>query len=567
MMSFMPRRPSLRAAPVAVLLLGALVLRLWGVRHGLPYSYNSDEDAHFVPGAIGLFGHGWNPHYFVNPPAFTYGLHVVFAVAFGGGDGAGHAYATDPGAVFTAGRVASAVLGTAAVAALYAAGARLWNRATGLLAGGVMAVAFLPVFYSHMALNDVPATLGVALALWGAALALDGDHARIGRGGGRARRRAPGNRAWPWVLAGAGAGLAAATKYTGGIALVAVLGAAWAARRPRGAVLAVLCAAVAFVAADPYALLDLPALRHGLSLQQDYSSGAAAAKLGIDGRGGLAYYAWTLTWGLGWVPALAAVAGAVLLLARDRAGALVLVPAPVLFLAYMGAQDRYFGRWLLPIVPILALLAAHAAVTLVRQVPLHRRLAAFAVAAVVLLAQGTWTSVASDRKLSRADSRNQARAWMVAHVPAGARIVVEPVVPLSWLQDPGAPRRRWTPWTFAPPPRRSRLRLETFELALRPGLIDAFRRHGYCWVLTGSTQRGRARVAPGAAPAAVAYYAALERASASVVRFSPYRPGATPVAFNFDWSFDYYPRAYDRPGAVVAVHRLRDCHPYPEPGT
>jgi hypothetical protein len=239
----------------------------------------------------------------------------------------------------------------------------------------------------------------------------------------------------------------------------------------------------------------------------------------------------------------------------------------VLFLAYMGAQDRYFGRWLLPILPVLALLAAHAAVTLVRQVPPRRRILALAVAAVVLLAQGAWTSVASDLKLARADSRNQARAWMVAHVPAGARIVVEPAVPESWLQDPGAPRRRWTSWTFAPPPGRSRLRLETFELALRPGLIDEFRRRGYCWVLTGSTQMGRARIAPGVVPGAVAYYAALERASASVARFSPYRAGATPVSFNFDWSFDYYPRAYERPGAVIAVHRLRDCHPYPESGT
>ena len=36
----------------------------------------------------------------------------------------------------------------------------------------------------------------------------------------------------------------------------------------------------------------------------------------------------------------------------------LLVPAPVLFLAFMGLQGRYFGRWLLPIFPILCLLAA-----------------------------------------------------------------------------------------------------------------------------------------------------------------------------------------------------------------
>jgi hypothetical protein len=33
------------------------------------------------------------------------------------------------------------------------------------------------------------------------------------------------------------------------------------------------------------------------------------------------------------------------------------------------------------------------------------------------------------------------------------------------------------------------------------------------------------------------------------------------VKFNFDWSFDYYPAAYDRPGAEIWVYRLRNCTP------
>ena len=56
---------------LGVVLAVALGLRLWGIRQGLPYAYNADENAHFVPGAIGLFGHGMNPHYFVNPPNHT----------------------------------------------------------------------------------------------------------------------------------------------------------------------------------------------------------------------------------------------------------------------------------------------------------------------------------------------------------------------------------------------------------------------------------------------------------------------------------------------------------------
>src|SRR5438067_8252405 len=83
-----PPRPGRARAPwwaigVAAVVAGALVLRLIGLRHGLPFVYNADENNHFVPRAIGMFGHSLNPNYFVNPPAFTYLLHAVFAVRWG----------------------------------------------------------------------------------------------------------------------------------------------------------------------------------------------------------------------------------------------------------------------------------------------------------------------------------------------------------------------------------------------------------------------------------------------------------------------------------------------------
>src|SRR3954469_9432010 len=110
------RRRDLRwGIAVAVLMAGALARRLWGASHGLPYAYNADENAHFVPKAIGLFGHSWNPDYFVNPPAFTYLLHIVFAVWYGGRTGVSHQFATDPSDVFLLARIVVGVLGVVAV--------------------------------------------------------------------------------------------------------------------------------------------------------------------------------------------------------------------------------------------------------------------------------------------------------------------------------------------------------------------------------------------------------------------------------------------------------------------
>ena len=73
---------------LAVVLAGGLALRLWGYRQGLPFVYNIDEADHFVPHAVAMFQHGTlNPHYFANPPAFTYVLHFLFALVYGGGSG------------------------------------------------------------------------------------------------------------------------------------------------------------------------------------------------------------------------------------------------------------------------------------------------------------------------------------------------------------------------------------------------------------------------------------------------------------------------------------------------
>ena len=80
------------------------------------------------------------------------------------------------------------------------------------------------------------------------------------------------------------------------------------------------------------------------------------------------YYLWSLTWGLGWVPALAALGGASRSGARSGGSAGCWCPPPLLFLAFMGLQGRYFGRWLLPIFPILCLLAAFFALWLARAI-------------------------------------------------------------------------------------------------------------------------------------------------------------------------------------------------------
>jgi hypothetical protein len=225
----------------------------------------------------------------------------------------------------------------------------------------------------------------------------------------------------------------------------------------------------------------------------------------------------------------------------------------------------------MPVLPIAALLASYAAWTLVDQVRAWRpRLApvAGAVAAAGLLVQPLWTSIRNDVVLSRDDTRSVTRAWMVAHVPAGSKITLEPVVSNTWLSDPGGrflrPDRDGSRWrkfqTGLGASKTGRnVRVEDYERMLNPSLIDSMRGGGFCWVVIGSTQYGRALNDPSAVPDAIAYYRRLRASADLVFRASPYGAGQRPVKFNFDWSFDYYPSAYHRPGPEMAVYHLRGC--------
>ena len=68
--------------------------------------------------------------------------------------------------------------------------------------------------------------------------------------------------------------------------------------------------------------------------------------------------------------------------------------------------------------------------------------------------------------------------------------------------------------------------IEDYERTLYPGLVDQYEEQGYCWVVVGSTQRGRAEVEPEAVPRALAYYRELERRADTAYVASPYRDGA-----------------------------------------
>jgi 4-amino-4-deoxy-L-arabinose transferase-like glycosyltransferase len=529
---------------LAGLVLLGLALRLWGIKYGLPFGYQTDEERLYVRSAAKMLDRTTlDPHYFMNPPAFTYLLIAEFRVIFGHGTALQYVELPARGDLFLAARLTAAVIGTGAIALTFFATRRFFGDVVvSLLAAMLMAVAFLPVFYSHVALDNVPAMTAALVSLIGTAAIL--------------------RRGWTrdFVIAGAGLGLAAATKYLDGIVVVPLLIAALLAPVDRkaklwGAAVALGVAFATFLICNPYALIDFTKFKHDLDVQ---NRTAGMEKIGQDAGGGIQHYLYTFGWGLGYIPSGFAILGAATLWSRDRRLFWVLVPVVPLFLIYMGLKTRYFGRWMLPAFPIVCMLAAYGAVRTVEWISSRRpalRPLLLGAAALALAAQSVVYVIHDDRVLSRPHTMNLARDWMVDHIPSSSKVIVEPLRQNVW-------RRPWP---------QSQFRLfgggqddpVEYTQYLSADLVGLYQRLGYCWVFASSDFWGPALADRDESRGAPGYYRALQREGTAVFSASPYGDVNSPVGagldkvpFGYDWSFDFYPMAYTRPGPAVAVYRL-----------
>jgi hypothetical protein len=594
---------------LALILAAGFALRLWNIDYGLPFVYSIDEASHFTNRAVGMFWQDLDPGYYQNPAGFTYLTYALLRVIYGPlgflfdlpYGNVTEQFEKDPTGIWIAARTLAAALCVAGAAATYFAARRLWGVREGLVAAAVVSFAFLPVAYSRVAVTDVGALAGMALALlWAVRASEEG-------------------RLHHYALAGAAAGLALAFKYTGGLALLPLAIATLARlrldrlRAAGGLALGAAFAAAVFVALNPYVLGSFDDWWGDLRDQAEVA--ADQPKPGQE-SGGVSYYFDSLTWGFGWAAVLAALAGAAIELRRNLVRGLMLVSVPLSLFVYLSLQSRYFGRWLLPAYPALAMLAS---VTLAlasdlvgdwmarrrgvgvpapryvrpgalwRPHPLAGRpmLASGVLLAVItglVLAQPLAADVRTALVLGRTDTREEARRFLTERFPPELRISIEPAVPgryfrsnpegrlPDWLsrcqarpewREPGWSyvangRRlcvRFKPGQFARPD--GGVRASSYHTVLAAEVIDDYRFYGYCLVMTTGVVRERA-LGTGD-PGARAYYRRLEREARLLREFSPYDPGEGPVPFSFDLSYNYYPTEYRRPGPTVRIYRLRRC--------
>lgn len=545
-----------RLALVAILA-GGLALRLYGLDHGLPFVFDSDESQHFVRYAVAMFDDGFDPGYFQNPTTYTYLVHLALWVR--GFDDIATQYVMDPSDIYETARLVTVALSLLGIGAVYAVGRRLWGAFEGVAAAAVLAFAFLPVAYSRFALTDVGVLAPVAVAVY-AAVKINDEGARR-----------------HYVIAGLAFGFAVAFKYTAGLVLIPLLVAVTlrARREERplrhgvvGTALIGGIAVVVFFLTNPYFVLNLDDAVEQLESQRE---AARVLKPGQGEENLFGFYGSSLTWGLGWGALVAVVAGAVWQFRRDPRRALLLVLFPLFMIVYLSADaELFYARWLLPIYPVLALLAGVAIAALARSLSTRPGVRAAALAALIAaaIAQPVVADLHTGSVLRRADTRELARNYMLEHLPSGTRIVVDavairPEYDLPLLGLPREPKEPQFIAGFGAPPKdddpdtQDPVRTTRFLEDLRPARLDEYREKGFCVVVTMSWLRERAEIA--GLDEAVAYYARLDDETKILFRASPYDDPDDPVPFDFDETQLNYDGRYERTGPEVVIRRLDGC--------
>jgi hypothetical protein len=348
---------------VALLTLVALALRLARLRHGLPHVFHSDFFQ--IDQAVSLLRHGW----FVDRHDYPLALVYVYAAAgwltfqvqsvLGTGPGAWAGFVerfADPAVHHAVGRLVTVLAGCLIVPAVYRLARVRHARGVALLAAAALAVDPVHVLTSLQVRPHVPAmTLIVLVSPWMLRLI---ERARAGPGLA--------------LRCGAGLGLCAAVFQLGYIALAWALALAALRLRPL-ARLARLLPALLLGFALALAAVNLPA-------QHPDVARPPAASSALEPAGTLSMPARMLGWGHAerfsenagsWLAAEPAVAVGLLafLLAcsagRLRTSDLLLYASfPLLVVVVMGVLVGAHVRYVLAIVPFLAVLAAAGTLTL-----------------------------------------------------------------------------------------------------------------------------------------------------------------------------------------------------------
>ena len=429
----MPSNRVRSLAPYAGLLAIALSLRLYGLDWG---AYHPDEWAidRFarglaLPGSIGEF---FSPDSPLNPGWFNYGsLPLLLLAAIGASGDALRGLCEFIPSNIVLWRAASGIADAVTLVLVVRIGHLVYGQAVGFLAGGLYALAVLPIQLSHYSAVDPLLTTFLTASLLSSLYFV------------RSRQTAAGYAACLLL------GLALATKATAIVfaapAALAWLSFVWEARGDgfapveirRRALAAMGAAAVtlaSFIIGQPYAVIDFATFSADVWEQTQMGRGAVELPFTIqyiNTTPWLYHLRNMVVWGLGIPLGIAALAGVAMMGIRAvglrRGVEILLVLSFLIPFLWIGAQQVKFMRYMLPLYPVLSIAAAVVIIAGMARLARMRGLSAWAPAALagVVILPTAFYALAFTTVFAAEHPVDRISEWITENAPQEATIATE----------------------------------------------------------------------------------------------------------------------------------------------
>jgi len=330
--------------------------------------------------------------------------------------------------ILLVGRLLSILFDVGTIILIFYIGKKLVDTHLGLASSFVYACAVTPIQNAHFYIVDPQLTFWITLLLL-----LAVTYVRS-------------NKVFPFALMGIVCGLAAATKFTGILTLIAPItvillriylnmknktftGKQLSIQTFGFLIITLTFATILFLVTQPFLLLDLAKYWHDISLQLTMSNDASIFPYTIQFLNTPAYIhplKGILVWGLGLPITALVLIGLYSLLRRFRritVETIVLLVFALVFFGILGQSAVKFMRYYLPLYPILSIVAGYGvyySITAMRNRSMIRNL----IVAVVVLTLLLWPIAFIQIYLSP-NTRIEASDWINQNIAQGSTIATE----------------------------------------------------------------------------------------------------------------------------------------------
>jgi hypothetical protein len=501
--------------------LASLLFHLAGLRQELPYLANTDEPSLLIP-AVDIVSTGnLDPGWYGNPGSTVIyplaGMIEIYYELSGRNPSllearipwatgwAGDTLWGEIWKLYLMGRLMVAFYDSFLIIWIFLSGKRVFGAFEGLVGAGFYAICLAAISHAQVIRTDAPAVFWGTLSLW---LIAEIYH-----------KPSTLNQ----LAAGICIGLSISSRYFMAalipvlfmVDILVIIRSRDERKKNWGpVVLGLLAAPIFFALSTPYFILSFDAAIASLLIE------ARPSHIGADGflwLGNLSWYiSLAIPLSITWGQFLFAVAGAAETVIRKQPMAMVLLGYATIFLTGISISYLHWQRWIIPILPVLVLFAAHGIRVVIDGLfvrlkwPQRYRQQAILLVIIILAVKPTFDLILHDIRANTPSTRLLAQQWLLKNIPTGSKIAGEAYS------------------IYPTPPENGRFRYTSmFSLSEKP--FEEYYNEGYRYLVVSSGVYNRFLAEPERYQEQIIFYERLSKQGRLLFKIEPTRFHTGPV--------------------------------------